>query len=99
MIARIWHGWTTPQNANAYEQLLRHEIFVSISNKDIKGYKGIELLKRITTNEAGSLPSCTLKILMQLNNLQKKIMRLLLFLKKHRDYFCDTTRYRRSMKF
>ena len=26
MISRIWHGWTTPENADAYEQLLRHEI-------------------------------------------------------------------------
>jgi hypothetical protein len=27
MICRIWHGWTTPQNADAYERLLRSEIF------------------------------------------------------------------------
>lgn len=51
MIARIWHGWTSLQNANAYEQLLRQEIFVNISNRNIKGYKGIELLKREMNNE------------------------------------------------
>jgi len=51
MIARIWHGWTTLQNADAYEQLLKHEIFINISNKNIKGYKGIELLKRGVNNE------------------------------------------------
>jgi hypothetical protein len=27
MICRIWHGWTTPLNADAYERLLRSEIF------------------------------------------------------------------------
>jgi hypothetical protein len=27
MICRIWHGWTTPQNADGYEALLRSEIF------------------------------------------------------------------------
>jgi heme-degrading monooxygenase HmoA len=52
MIARIWHGWTNLQNANAYEQLLKHEIFENISNKNIEGYKGIELLKKINNNEA-----------------------------------------------
>ncbi|HUF45106.1 MAG TPA: hypothetical protein VMN43_07160 [Aestuariivirgaceae bacterium] len=27
MIARIWHGWTEPANADAYEALLRAEVF------------------------------------------------------------------------
>jgi hypothetical protein len=27
MISRIWHGWTTPVNADAYESLLKSEIF------------------------------------------------------------------------
>ena len=30
MISRIWHGWTTPANADAYEALLREEIFAGI---------------------------------------------------------------------
>ena len=51
MIARIWHGWTNMQNADAYEQLLNHEIFVNIADKNIDGYKGIELLKRINNGE------------------------------------------------
>jgi heme-degrading monooxygenase HmoA len=51
MIARIWHGWTNLQNADAYEQLLKHEIFISISNRNIHGHKGIELLKRSINNE------------------------------------------------
>ena len=27
MICRIWRGWTTPADADAYERLLRSEIF------------------------------------------------------------------------
>jgi antibiotic biosynthesis monooxygenase (ABM) superfamily enzyme len=46
MIARIWHGWTKPENADAYEALLRQEIFMGISNRGISGYRGIELLRR-----------------------------------------------------
>jgi len=46
MICRIWHGWTTPANADAYEHLLRSEIFEGISERGIAGYRGIELLRR-----------------------------------------------------
>ena len=46
MIARIWHGYTTKDNADSYEHLLKEEIFVEIENKNIEGYKGIQLLKR-----------------------------------------------------
>jgi hypothetical protein len=31
MIARIWYGYTTPENADAYETLLRTEIFRAFS--------------------------------------------------------------------
>ena len=43
MIARIWHGWTRPEDAKAYENLLRDEIFPSITAREIKGYHGAEL--------------------------------------------------------
>jgi heme-degrading monooxygenase HmoA len=46
MICRMWHGWTTPANADAYEQLLRTEIFDGIAARGIQGYHGIELLRR-----------------------------------------------------
>jgi heme-degrading monooxygenase HmoA len=46
MICRIWHGWTTPANADAYEELLRAEIFHGIARREIPGYRGIELLRR-----------------------------------------------------
>lgn len=46
MIARIWHGWTTQQNAQIYEALLRSEVFQGIAKRGIAGYRGIELLRR-----------------------------------------------------
>ena len=46
MISRIWHGWTTPGNADKYETLLKEEIFVGIQNRHISGLKGIQLLRR-----------------------------------------------------
>jgi len=47
MIARIWHGWTKPADAKAYEEMLQAEIFPSIEARNIKGYRGAELF----TNE------------------------------------------------
>lgn len=46
MIVRIWHGWTTGANADAYEHLLHEEIFVGIRNREIEGFRGIQLLRR-----------------------------------------------------
>ena len=46
MIARIWHGWTRQENADAYEALLREEIFGGIAARKIPGYLGIRLLRR-----------------------------------------------------
>jgi heme-degrading monooxygenase HmoA len=46
MIARIWHGWTTPGKADQYESLLKTEIFVGIQNRHIPGFRSIQLLRR-----------------------------------------------------
>lgn len=46
MIIRIWHGWTSPENADAYETLLKSEVFPGIEAKRVAGYLGIELLRR-----------------------------------------------------
>ena len=46
MIVRIWHGWTTPSNADRYEVLLKEEIFVGIQNRLILGFRSIQLLRR-----------------------------------------------------
>ena len=51
MIARIWHGWTRGDNAEAYENLLKEKIFAGIAAKEIPGYKGIRLLRRTVDGE------------------------------------------------
>lgn len=51
MIGRIWHGYTTPENADEYENLLREEIFTGISSRNISGYKGIQLFRRSLIDE------------------------------------------------
>ena len=44
MIARVWHGYTKPEGADAYESMLKPELLPGISKK--KGYKGSYLLRR-----------------------------------------------------
>ena len=46
MITRIWHGWTTVENADAYERLLRSEIFAGIVARGMEGFIGLDLLRR-----------------------------------------------------
>ena len=45
-IKRIWYGWTTPENADKYQNLLHNEVFPGIEAKNIPGYISIELLRR-----------------------------------------------------
>ena len=49
MIARLWHGWTAPETADAYEEFLRTKMFPSIHR--VPGYLGAELLRRQDGNE------------------------------------------------
>ena len=51
MIGRIWHGYTAHENADAYEALLKSEIFAGIESRKIKGYRGIHLFRRDLVHE------------------------------------------------
>jgi antibiotic biosynthesis monooxygenase (ABM) superfamily enzyme len=44
VIARIWHGWTSRNDADAYERFLREQMFPSIHR--VPGFVGTELLRR-----------------------------------------------------
>jgi len=44
MISRLWHGWTTREKADAYEELLKSEVLPGIHR--VKGFKGAHLLRR-----------------------------------------------------
>jgi heme-degrading monooxygenase HmoA len=43
MIGRLWRGWTTRKNADAYEELLRTKILPGIHRVD--GHRGAYLLR------------------------------------------------------
>jgi antibiotic biosynthesis monooxygenase (ABM) superfamily enzyme len=51
MISRIWYGWTKPQNADAYENLLKTQIFPGILARNLAGFRRIELLRRTAGEE------------------------------------------------
>jgi heme-degrading monooxygenase HmoA len=51
MISRIWHGWTTPSNADTYETLLREEIFAGIVSRKVAGFRRIELFRAAVGDE------------------------------------------------
>jgi heme-degrading monooxygenase HmoA len=44
VIARVWHGWARPEDADAYEALLRDEVLPGIHRID--GFHGAQLLRR-----------------------------------------------------
>lgn len=46
MISRVWHGYTSPAKADAYESLLKEEIFVGIRGRKIAGFREIQLFRR-----------------------------------------------------
>ena len=50
-IKRIWHGWTTSDNAEKYQSLLHNEVFPGIEAKNIPGYQSIELMRQDGSEE------------------------------------------------
>jgi heme-degrading monooxygenase HmoA len=44
VIARVWHGFTKPEHADAYEAMLKPELLPGISKA--QGYRGSFLLRR-----------------------------------------------------
>lgn len=50
MIARVWRGWTSLENADAYERLLREKVLPGL--KDIDGYHGGYILRQDGNDES-----------------------------------------------
>ena len=46
MICRLWCGWTTPENADSYERVVRSEVIPGIEARKIPGFRHIDLMKR-----------------------------------------------------
>jgi hypothetical protein len=51
MICRIWHGWTTHDNAVAYEHVVRTSVIPAIEARKIDGFLSIDLIRRPLENE------------------------------------------------
>jgi heme-degrading monooxygenase HmoA len=49
VIARIWHGWTKPEDADGYEAHLKPELLPGLSK--VKGFQGSYLLRRAVGDE------------------------------------------------
>ncbi len=45
-VCRLWRGWTTPENAAAYERIVRGEVIPGIEARRIPGFRHIDLMKR-----------------------------------------------------
>jgi heme-degrading monooxygenase HmoA len=50
MIARHWRGWTSKENAEAYERLLKGKVLPAL--KTIEGYRGGYILRKDDGNES-----------------------------------------------
>ena len=51
MICRLWRGWTTPGNADAYERIVRGEVIPGIEARAIPGFRHIDLMRRDRDDE------------------------------------------------
>ena len=71
-IKRIWHGWTTHENADLYQDLLHKEVFPGIESKEIDGYRGVELLRRELEEETEFITIMTFDALENVINFQGK---------------------------
>ena len=49
MITRMWRGWTTEANADAYERFLRTDLFPEVAK--LPGFLGARILRRPVENE------------------------------------------------
>lgn len=50
-VKRVWHGWTTPENADTYQEILLNEVIPGIEAKNIPGYRSIEVLSMSLDDE------------------------------------------------
>jgi hypothetical protein len=51
MICRIWRGWATPANADAYESIVRGQVIPGIEAMRIPGFRHIDLMRRNLDSE------------------------------------------------
>lgn len=69
-IKRVWHGWTTPENAEAYWDILSTVVIPGIEAKGVPGYRGIEILRRDHGEEVEFVTLMTFESLQNLIDFQ-----------------------------
>ena len=67
MIARIWRGWTTLENADAYQRIVSQEVLPGIAARNLDGYHGAYLLRR---NLDGEVEFATIMLFDSLEHVQ-----------------------------
>jgi hypothetical protein len=50
VIARVWHGWTKPENADAYEEFMRTNLLPTLTGH-VPGFRGGYLSRRDSDGE------------------------------------------------
>ena len=71
-VKRIWHGWTTHENAEPYQELLHKEVFPGIESKEIEGYRCLELFRRDLDDEVEFMTILTFDALQDVIDFQGK---------------------------
>lgn len=52
MVCRVWQGWTSKANADAYESYLLRELFPRVERElESHGYRGFQVLRREDASE------------------------------------------------
>lgn len=51
MICRLWRGWTTVENAEAYQRVVHTKVIPGIEARKIAGFRHIDLMKRHCADE------------------------------------------------
>ena len=54
VVVRVWHGWTSPDHADAYQELLDTTIVPSITARQIPGHRSTEILRRSDADPTAS---------------------------------------------
>ena len=50
-ICRQWRGWTTAENAESYERIVREKVIPGIEARHIPGFRHIDLMRRDAGDE------------------------------------------------
>jgi heme-degrading monooxygenase HmoA len=69
-VKRLWHGWTTKENADKYQNILSTEVLSAIEAKKIPGFKKIEVLRIEREHETEFVTIMTFESLQNVKDFQ-----------------------------